>query len=101
MTWGRMMTELVPPDEIYVPFQEAIDNYMIADLGVFTGEVKYLRATPKRKAADAMYELLRFDVLGYFEGEWDSVNRHPASRFGDWVKIIKATIALADGNGGE
>ena len=52
------MAELVPPDEIYVPFQEAIDFDIYALLGVITGEVKYLRATPKREAADALYDAL-------------------------------------------
>lgn len=54
-----------------------------------------IKYCPEHNAADAMYDLLCSDVLPYFESEWDALDRHPASRFGDWVKIIKATLNLA------
>lgn len=88
-----MMDKLIPPDEIYVPFQKAIDYDLVAVFGVITGEVKYLRATPKRAAADAMYYRLD-DAIAWIETLVDESSAQYDSARLDW---LKDALALADG----
>ena len=98
------MAELMPPDEIYVPFQKAIDYDLVAIFGVITGEVKYLWATPKREATDAMYEAVRkASQLASIATDW---NLSEAEIDGEMVSVydllreFEAALALADGDGG-
>ena len=97
------MADLVPPDEIYVPWQAAIDYDIYARDGVITKEHKYLLATPKMVAADEMYEALdmlikavTFTVNQYECDGYIDIDAY--ERLDEAIGKTKAAFTLADGD---
>ena len=86
------MSDLIPPDEIYIPFQKAVILDVLARDGVITNEHKYLLATAEREAGPALHVALVWALAYLLQG----VDYHDS----DWyttVRMAKAAIALVDG----
>lgn len=101
------MAELIPPDEIYVPWEVAIDFDIFARDGVITKEIKYLLATPKREDAPELYEALMdgYKFSKYVAAiHWDGEPNTPeylatlANMVEEFQEIAKAALALDDGD---
>lgn len=80
--------DLVPPDEIHVPFQTAVDLDVLALEGVITNEHKFLLATAEREAADAMEY-----ALSAVKNDWEYNNHEITFKTMDFVTHA---LALAD-----
>lgn len=87
------MAELIPPDEIYIPWEVAIDFDIFARDGVITKEIKYLLATPEREATSELFKAVRT----FF----DAYDRSHQFEKTDVARImIRKALALADDKDG-
>lgn len=96
---------IIPPDEIHVPFQLAIDFDILALEGVLTNEHKYLLATAEREAAPQMHEALnKAKQLASIATDWNltevEIDGEMVSVY-DLLREFKAVLVLADSDGGE
>ena len=96
-----MMDEMDEYDVIYLQMEELEETTWCADK-INNTDIKYLLATPKREAADAMYEALN-GIEKYANVSLTSlVDRQEAmGDLNDIIEMARAALALADGDGEE
>ena len=99
-----MMDEMDEYDAIYLQMEELEETTWCADK-INNTDIKYLLSTPKRAAAEELYEAVRkARQLASIATDW---NLSEAEIDGEMVSVydllreFEAAVALADGNGEE